>query len=279
MTSDMNAFHHNVYEQSFRDIRSLNKKLPEETILSLAREVLRQLADRARAVEVRETPSMVESVTKLARFLISDDPKAGADMIYELQSEGASLDDVYLVYLAEAARKLGDWWNKDRISLVDVTVGTGRIYAIMRGLSPLYSAKITNSHKSALFTAVPGETHTIGVKMAADLFRQNGWTIDLKIGATGSELAQAIRTSPPRIVGLSAGGIHAVDALAHLIIAIRINSPATLILVSGQIVNEATDLVKLMGPDALVFDFTDVEAEMDRLWDISEPALALSSVN
>ena len=107
--------------------------------------------------------------------------------------------------------------------------------------------------------------------MAADLFRKNGWTIDLKLGAQSDNLAEDIRTHPPRIIGLSAGGEHAIEALARMIIAIRINSPATAILVSGQIVNESPDVVRLMGPDSIVFDFNQVEAEMDRLWDQTAP--------
>ena len=42
----------------------------------------------------------------------------------------------YLEYLALAARKLGKWWEEDRVSFLDVTLGTGRIYAIIRAVSP-----------------------------------------------------------------------------------------------------------------------------------------------
>lgn len=270
MPSEMNTFHQGVYEQSFQEIRTLKKRLPEDAIISLAREVLLRVAERATDVRSTELKPMNGQIERLARALISDDSNAGADMIRNVHSDGASLEDVYLLHLAEAARKLGDWWNSDQISLVDVTVGTGRIYAIMRGLSRLFPLPPPNGKKAAMFTVVPGETHTIGVKMAADLFRKKGWDIDLKIDATTESLREEIRDHHPRIVGLSAGGEHATEALAKLIIAIRINSPSTTILVSGQIVNEATEIVRLMGPDALVFDFSDVESEMDRLWELTE---------
>lgn len=274
MSSQLDAFHQSVYEQSFEEIRTLNNRLPEDMIISLAREVLRRVSDRASEVTTASSRPVAEQVDKLARALISDDPNAGADIVKSLRADGTSLDDVYLLHLAEASRKLGIWWETDRISLVDVTVGTGRIYAIMRGLSRLFPFNDGSGKKSAMFTSVPGETHTIGVKMAADLFRKNGWDIDLKLGATAAQLADDIRATKPRIVGLSAGGAHATDDLALLIVAIRINSPATAVLVSGQIVNEAGDMVKLMGPDSIVFDFNDVEAEMDRLWQMTDPVRA-----
>lgn len=273
MASDLSAFQQGVYEQSFQELRTLKEKLPEDAIISLAREVLVRVAERATVIDQATPKPMGAQVEKLARALISDDPDAGADMIRNAHSGGTSLEDVYLVHLAEAARLLGAWWEDDIVSLVDVTVGTGRIYAIMRGLSPLFPLPSQNGKKSAMFTAVPGETHTLGVKMAADLFRKNGWDIDLILRASADELAFDIRSNQPRIIGLSAGGEHATEQLARLIIAIRINSPATAILVSGQIVNEDLELVKLMAPDSIAFDHVDVEAEMERLWKLTEPSM------
>ena len=132
MASQGDVFHQSVYEQSYQEIRTLNQVLPEDTIVSLAREVLRHVAERARTVQITPTATMAQRVEKLAQALISDDADAGASMIRNVQAAGTSLDDVYLLHLAEAARKLGVWWETDRISLVDVTIGTGRIYAIMR---------------------------------------------------------------------------------------------------------------------------------------------------
>lgn len=266
MTHDTEAFHQETYEQSFEEIRTLKRLLPEEAVISLAREVLQRVAERATVANFPNLKPVEDQIELLARALISDDSNAGALLIRNARADGVSLEDVYLVYLAEAARILGVWWEDDQISLVDVTVGTGRIYAIMRGLSRLFPVSIQGGKKSALFTVVPGETHTIGVKMAADLFRKNGWDINLKIDTSIDELASEFRVAHPRIVGLSAGGEHAIEALAHLIIVIRINSPATAIMVSGQVVNEALDIVRLMGPDAIAFEFADVESEMERLW-------------
>jgi len=269
MPAHMDIFHQNIYEKTFDELRALNKNLPEDAIFSLAREVLRQVSTRGNPLDISSKPTLTLQIDKLTRALISDAGAAGADMIRNIHAEGTSLEDIYLIYLVEAARTLGVWWENDRISLVDVTVGTGRIYAIMRGLSPLFPLPELKEQKIALFTAVPGETHTLGVKMAADLFRKNGWDIDLRIGATNTELVKRIQKCQPRIIGLSAGGKHAVEDLARLIIGIRINSPASAILVSGQIVHEAGELVRLMGPDAIVSDYADVEAEMDRLWDLT----------
>ncbi len=272
MTRDFDAFHQGIYEQSFEEIRTLKGKLPEDAVISLAREVLRRVAERATVIKV-DAPSPIETqIEELAQALISHDPHAGANLIRTARADGASLEEVYLIYLAEAARLLGIWWEEDRISLVDVTVGTGRIYAIIRGLAKIFPLAIYKGQKSAMFTVVPGETHTIGIKMVTDLFRKNGWDIDLKIEPDPDSLAEDIRMTKPRIVGLSAGGEHSIPTLAKLIIGIRINSPATAVLVSGQVVKDSPELVRLMGPDATAFEFDEVEVEMERLWQMTEPS-------
>ncbi|MEM9583945.1 MAG: cobalamin-dependent protein [Pseudomonadota bacterium] len=272
MTRDLDVFHQGIYEQSFEEIRTLKRNLPEDAVISLAREVLQRVADRGSVIKVATPTPLETQVEELAQALISHDPHAGANIIRTARADGASLEEVYLLYLAEAARLLGIWWEHDRISLVDVTVGAGRIYAIMRGLSKLFPLAIHKDQKSAMFTVVPGETHTLGLKMVTDLFRKNGWDIDLKIDMTSDALAQDIRQSHPRIVGLSAGGQHTIATLAKLIINIRINSPATAVLVSGHVVQDSPELVNLMGPDAIAFDFEDIEREMERLWVLTNPA-------
>lgn len=275
MTSDRDAFHESVYVQSFQEITNLNERLPTDTIIALAREVIRHVTVRARAVTAPDVTVADTSVENLARALISTDDTAAAAMIRNLRTSGTSIADVYLLHLAQAARKLGEWWETNHISMTDVTVGTGRIYAIMRGLSDAFALPVATALKTAFFTNVPGETHTIGIKMAADLLRNDGWDIDLRLGATKDAITDEIRTTQPRIVGLSAGGAHALGDLAQLVIAIRLVAPATAIIIGGNITDETGDLVGLMGADAIVSDFAQTKSEMTRLWQAS---IAVQSV-
>jgi methanogenic corrinoid protein MtbC1 len=59
---------------------------------------------------------------------------------------------------------------------------------------------------TVIFASVPGDQHTLGIRMAADLFRNDGWEIVLKIGLSQDELIADIRKRPRCIVGLSIGG-------------------------------------------------------------------------
>lgn len=61
------------------------------------------------------------------------------------------------------------------------------------------SARTTQSlDRSALFATVPGETHTLGITMAADLFWDHGRRIDLRTGLDHDALIDAVVTGPMR---------------------------------------------------------------------------------
>ena len=104
-----------------------------------------------------------------------------SEFIERARAQGASVETVNLAYLAEAAGKMGVWWEEDEVSFVDVTFGTGQIYAITRGLKTLFCVPLANlTQPQAFFAAVPGEDHFLGVSMAADLFRKHSWDVEFR---------------------------------------------------------------------------------------------------
>jgi methanogenic corrinoid protein MtbC1 len=260
-------FQHDVYEQSYSAIRNLKSRLPEDVVVSLAREVLRRLAEHRVAINYAIDPYPDDSVEALAHALIGDDPKQAADLVEARRREGAREDAIYLAYLAPAARRLGEWWLEDRVTFAQVTTGSGRIYAILRSLRPSFAeGPMKIGSKSALFAPVPGETHTLGVKMAADLLRQDDWEVELVLDLDHDTLVERIAKSDQRIIGLSAGGAYSLANLAKLVVAIRAWAPNALILISGQVVEEAADTVALMGPDAMAADLDGARNALDDLW-------------
>ena len=96
--------------------------------------------------------------------------------------------------------------------------------------------------------------------MAADLLREKGWEIDLKVGRTHNELISELAVARSGVIGLSASSDRTVDALARLDVALRISQPRAFILVSGGAALSDTDKVRLMDVDAVV---TSVEQAHD----------------
>ncbi len=221
-----------------------------------------------RLTDTIDAPSRLE-VEKLCYALIADDPQEGHRIIESVYQDGASLDAIYLNYLAEAATVLGEWWDTDFVSFFEVSIGTSRIYSILRGLSHLFQGDIKAQVKTAVFATIPDETHILGVRMAADLFAKEGWEIDLIVGKTHDELVEQISRSSCRIIGLSAGGKHSAAALARLVIALRISNPAAAIFLSGQITSKAKDVIEVMGLDGVVSDIPSALELANDIWDRS----------
>lgn len=136
----------------------------------------------------------------------------------------------------------------------------------MRTMNPLFENTVRKGGKSALFASAPGETHVIGVRMAADLFRRNGWEITLRIGLTKDELVTEVVQGEHPVVGLSAGGLHAFAQLEDLLAAIRARAPATRIMLCGQVIAQHEERAKALSADAWATDVVSSIAEMDRLW-------------
>ncbi|WP_299737876.1 cobalamin-dependent protein [uncultured Roseobacter sp.] len=255
-----------VYRKTQLDILELKSKLPADTVGEIIDEVLA----RVKAIGTTNTylldhpPQRV--VDKLCYALISTENDEAAQFIEGKRQDGASLEAIYLAYLREAARTLGDWWTDDHVSFVEVSIGTSRIYSIMRSLGYLFVPDKPVAVKSAVFATVPGETHILGVRMAADLLGKEGWEIDLHVSLSHDDLLEAISQSHCRVIGLSAAGVHASAALARLVIALRISNPGARIFLSGQITREAPDLVPLMGLDGVASDVETALALMNRFW-------------
>ena len=128
-----------LYSQSQAKIRMLKSRLPEDLVESLAREVIRRLAEQDIDASV-EAPSD-DQLEHLCHALLSGDDHAGTQFIRDVRTEGASVEVVYLRYLAQAARMLGEWWEEDLVSFGEVTLGTSRMYAIMRALRREFSQR------------------------------------------------------------------------------------------------------------------------------------------
>jgi len=249
------------YHRSRANIRRLSELLPQELVVNLAREVILRVASKTPAEDVAQ-----QDLQTLCDALISDDEQAAAKIIFDLRAEGMKPNQIYLKKLAAAARMLGEKWESDELSFAQVTVGTVRIFAIMRSMRHLFEPDVSVLDKTAVFAAVPGEDHTLGVQMAADLFRKDGWEIELKLGLDQNQLVEEIEKSPSRIVGLSFGGEHSIDALSRLVVALQICRPQVKVFVCGSSIDAALPILSLMELDGIATSAEEAQSQMTAMW-------------
>lgn len=248
------------------NVIELKSRLPEDAVGEIVTEVLNRITAYKTVNGDRVNQPTRRKLEGLCYALISDDPNEGADFIQDVQDDGASLDAIYLSYLAEAAGILGEWWDEDHVTFHEVTIASSRIYAILRRLSYLFVPKRPVEVKSAVFATVPGETHLLGVQMAADLFGSEGWNIEVLGGLPHEALVAQISESPCHILGLSAGGAHAEAALVRLIVAVHLSRPDMRIFLSGQIVTASPEFVALLDIDGSASEIEAAKQVMASLW-------------
>lgn len=259
-TSHRSSFHRDTYEGSADGLVSLLSAMSENDVQTVAKEALRRLAARARRSHPADDglPSP-EEIDRLCRALTDEDPEAGARYIDAIVGRGVSKEDIYLNYLASAARRMGELWEADEASFFAVTVGTSRIFAILRALDGRGPKPPLKEGRQAFFAAVPGETHLLGIRMAADLFRQRGWEIELAIDLSHEALIDRIALSGHHVIGLSAASAAMAPALARAMVALRAQDPDSYILISGQILVDARGVVDTIMPDGVAQDVATAE--------------------
>lgn len=235
---------------------------------ALATDILKRLADAtSREPALVAADVDAESVAAFCEALIEPEPGAALRFIEDRRAEGLTRHGVYLGYVAAAARVLGEGWDADRLSLADVAIGTGHLYAVMRALraeAPVARAA-ADDRRSALFATVPGEDHGIGVTMAADLFREAGWEIDLQAGADHDGLVAHVERTRPRIIGLSLSTERRLDALARLVVALRLVMPCAIIGVAPASSVDSERLHETADIDLVFHDARSARLELDRL--------------
>jgi len=197
--------------------------------------------------------------------LCDDDEAAASAIVADLLRAGLSVEDVCLDHLAPAARHLGDQWERDRLPFSEVTYATARIQALLRRMPASRMIPSCERGTGALFAAVPGEQHTLGVVMAADLLRRNAWDIGLLVGLTHEELLARLARDDRPVIGLSCSGDHSYPALCRLLDALAGVRPDAHILLSGQIVQDAGKLADLRAQVTVVTDIAETEAAMIRI--------------
>ncbi len=218
------------------------KALAPDVVRHLARDIVLRVSNMRHAV--RPGPDAPVAVARIATFcdlLMQPSPDRALDFVRGLQAEGVSHEAILHAYLAEAARMLGTRWEADQASFLQVTVGASHIFALMRAIAPVPGAKrAEGGHgRNALFAVVPGETHTLGARMAAETFRDAGWSIDLQVGMDHDALLAHIEEMRPGVIGLSMSTEQRLADLVRLVVALRLVCPVSIIGVAPPL--ELTD--------------------------------------
>lgn len=258
-----------AYTQASEHFEYVRGVLPETAVERLAQEVVRRLAFRMPKLHRGGQMPHGAEIDRFCAALLSSDEVAGDRVILSAQQDGASPETIYLGYIAGAARKLGDMWVADELSFMQVTLACGRLYRIIRGLRHVLEETLVSQTEArhVLFGLVPGDNHTLGIEMATDLFRRDGWDVDKFMGDNADALIEMTENARYQSVVLVANSERMLAQLIRLVLAVRITQPMAHIVVAGGIAAQVPDVDRLVGADAVMHDLDTAIAQLRRIID------------
>lgn len=237
--------------------------LDEDALIDLARNVLKHAAQIVPASKANDYVAPSDELDAFCQHLLNRNPRIAMDFIRRQRAKGLTSRDVLLGYVSASARRLGEMWEADEVTFVDVTVATGYLYGLIRASS--HNQPRTAQRKYAVFSTLPNERHSLGVTVAAELFREAGWEIDVFTGLSQDELVSRIADNRPQILGLSLSRKEQIPTLSSVCVSIRLYVPETLIIVAGRGVGSVPDLRKLVDVDDVFSDADEAQAKLARL--------------
>lgn len=266
---DAETFDRSEYQRADLQFRLVEEKLPQGAVSDLAREVVRRLAFRMPNAVKKEDLPTPSDIDLLCGALLSKNDDAVDKFILAARRDGVQVEAVYLGYVAGAARRLGEMWDNDEVSFINVTLACGKLYRIIRGLRHVIAPGILDDRDEwpAMFALVPGETHTLGIEIATDIFRREGWDVDMMVGLDHDMLVDQSDRRSYRAIVLIANSDGMIEPLARLVLALRISHPLAHLVVAGNILDHHSDIIDLVGADAVM---KDIETAVSTLRDVIE---------
>ena len=215
------------------------------------------LASRVLYVMASRVTNSIERIDraaarKLAKAVLEPAAMGPDELVALLADEGVAPGDITDLYIPYVARNLGEMWVEDTINFTDVTVATARLQGMLREVDGAWSGQ-TNPAFTAptvLMIVPEGETHTLGVFVAAGQLRRAGASVQLCVGEADEAAMGMVEQNDYDMIMISFGHSAGIEALRRLIQNIRYslhtNAP---IVVGGPIVALEEDLMSLTRAD------------------------------
>lgn len=198
-----------------------------------------------------------EWMSKLCAALTDESEAAHQRVVAAMVANGIPSNEIYLSYVPDAARFLGEMWVQDKASFVDVTVGAARLQALFRSREGAelggWMDRSIPLGQSVLMIVPTFEDHSIGAFVAADQFRRHGIWVHMAIGLENRELHHLLGSGRFAMAGITAGSAKTLERLTELIDYLRSNLDyCPPIVIGGRLVDKPREVEKRTGADFAV---------------------------
>lgn len=190
--------------------------------------------------------------------LRNGDEAAAHSVISEAQSACVDATAIYLKVFAPSMVTIGELWEQNELSVAEEHLATEITERLIGQLSPSFSAQqAVGQPGRVVMGCVAGERHVLGLRMLADVFRQQGWRV-LYLGADvpNQDWTRLVMRFDADLVAISACAERHETLLRDLIRELRAASPQLEVLIGGGCFDRDQELWRKVGatqhhPDAL----------------------------
>lgn len=187
----------------------------------LARAAIARLAREA-AVRAGASPPLPESVVAgFCEHLVAGDYAAAEAVVRRLTTHSQDYAKIADGLLSRAARRLGESWEADKLSFADVSVAVAQIFRLNQAFRQRNVPLVRGPERLGIFATIPGQPHNLGLVLAAEAFRGEGWQIDLRLDTPARDIIEIARRQRPALIGLTISREDRRHQMAHLILSLR----------------------------------------------------------
>lgn len=205
-------------------------ELAADCVLKLAQQALDRMAGR-----VCEAPVSDAFIESFCRLLMSGDKLGAERMLRAATQRRAGYAGVADGLLSASARRMGEKWQTDEASFLEVTIAVSMIFRLNHEHAQRHVPIVRDpSLRQAVFATMPGQAHNLGLVLAAEAFRQDGWQVTLLLDAAMNLILDRVRRLRPDVVGLSVSNLDRRYQLEQLIGELRALPTGVEVLLGGS---------------------------------------------
>lgn len=188
----------------------------------LARAAIARLAEEAAARAGSAAAPVPDSVVKnFCALLVAGDYPAAEAEIRRLTARRQNYAQISDGLLSLAARHLGRCWEDDSLSFADVSVAVAHIFRLNQAFRQRHVPLVRGTERLGIFATLPSQPHNLGLVLAAEAFRGEGWKVDLRLDTPAHDIIEITQRLRPSLVGLTISREDRRHQLAQLVLGLR----------------------------------------------------------
>lgn len=172
--------------------------------------------------------------------------------------DGAPVSSLFLELLSGSARMLGEMWEADECSFVDVTLGLATLHTLLHRYGERLEDEVTPlaDDRSIFITPMPGQDHIFAVAVILQFFRSARWQAFSGIGESRDAALLSVEMDVPDVIAVAVNSADKLDDCRTFIADLRTHCPNknVKILVGGPPFVESPEAYASVGADATAPD-------------------------